>query len=1439
MDGWDRGKFHQRECEHTMKKLLLLLLLPLSLSAQTAYVNWTNVHQVIDGFGASDAGQGASMPSAQQTFFFGTASGDLGLSLLRVGLTDGSQDPGSCASVSSSCAGVYVSDMQAALADGARIYASPWTPPAAYKTNSSATCQGGSGSGSLSSGSYGSYATWMANFSLSLSSLESINLYAVSVQNEPDQCTAYDSAEWSSASIDTFIKSNLGPTFSSDSISTLIFMPEVSSYGNTASVGGTCGTDSSCTGYVGGYNWHDYDDASNTPYPSGWTAGKKWWETEVSQVYGSYGPGCSSSSGFNTSISDALCWASIIDNRLQNGANAWLYWELACHQQAGGATCPDDSSLTDNAAGSYNPAKRAYVLGHYGKYARPGYYRIDATHAPQSGVTVSAYQNTSGGNLVIIATNDTGSSVSQTFTIQNAPTFTTLTPVITSATQNLATLSNVSVSSQSFTYTLPAQSIITFAGTGSGSTTYSLTVTATNGSISGGTNCTVGTTSLAANSSISCPAATPNVGYTFANYSGTGACSGVSGSTATCTLTSNATITANFAATGCGNYTASSDSESAVNSAINGPNHVACNGDTISIPCSGTQSVTWSSTLTVTANITLTALGGSPNSGPSTFGAGTNCLTITSTTSILFELDPTYSATNNTVTLQDITLVPGSGAYTPIHISGTGTSSGMPLARIDNIIFGNGTAQWQYGTGSNTGEFDIIENNVFGVADHNTTVSGSQNAFISVNLTSYLGVGLYGDNSWAQPDSTGGTNNFFIENNQFSQLLWPIVENEQTYPNIGGGRAVTRFNHITASGIFFLTGGHGNDTDGRPRSMRTNETYANTVNCINGSEGNACYDFFSWRGGSGLGFGNTATLGSGAVWNEIGSLATYRIDGDGWAFSNVGSCGGAMSGNAYGPFDQNDGVTYYSGMFASGTSGVTLVASGSPGWGTNQWSNPSPFYPYSVWDVTQGWVSIIQSNGSNNLNVSQAPHGYINGGTAINAAPGDSFQITRSKSCLDGGARGAGLLLTGSAAVLASTNAVGPANEVLDPVYEWDDTVPAVQYGDQIGLSYSAPAQLNREVFTDNSLGSPHAQTSPTSPFNGSSGVGFGTLANRPATCTANSVSGAPGTGYWATDQGNWNQSGLACAPNQIGGGCQGVLYKCTSAGTWPSSASYIPAQYPYPLIGGTPQAATPVISPVTGSYSSTQTVSITDTTPSSTIHYTTDGSTPTLGSTTYTGTFLASVTTTVQAIAAATGYTPSNVGQSIITIGGTPQAAAPTASPAGGTYASTQTVTLSDTTPSSTITYGTASTSAGCTPGTTYSTPITVSSTGYVCAYANAAGYLQSSTASLSYIISGGVFYLLTVTASNGLVTGTNCGTDTYPPGTFIGPCTPVANPGYMFSGWSNISGSAVCTGTVVPCAQFALGAPSGFTANFVATPVPSPLNLNGQLIAKQVKMQ
>jgi hypothetical protein len=67
--------------------------------------------------------------------------------------------------------------------------------------------------------------------------------------------------------------------------------------------------------------------------------------------------------------------------------------------------------------------------------------------------------------------------------------------------------------------------------------------------------------------------------------------------------------------------------------------------------------------------------------------------------------------------------------------------------------------------------------------------------------------------------------------------------------------------------------------------------------------------------------------------------------------------------------------------------------------------------------------------------------------------------------------------------------------------------------------------------------------------FDGTSGVGIGTLSSMPATCTT-------GVGYWATDQGSWNANGK-----------DGVMYKCTSPNTW--TLYYTPYTYPHPLTGG------------------------------------------------------------------------------------------------------------------------------------------------------------------------------------------------------------------------------------------------------------------------------
>jgi len=87
----------------------------------------------------------------------------------------------------------------------------------------------------------------------------------------------------------------------------------------------------------------------------------------------------------------------------------------------------------------------------------------------------------------------------------------------------------------------------------------------------------------------------------------------------------------------------------------------------------------------------------------------------------------------------------------------------------------------------------------------------------------------------------------------------------------------------------------------------------------------------------------------------------------------------------------------------------------------------------------------------------------------------------------------------------------------------------------------------------------------------------------------------------------------------------------------------------------GASPAATPTFTPAAGIYSSAQAVTLSDATPGAAIYYTTNGTTPTTGSTLYTGSIPVSATATIQAIAIANGYLPSATATAIYTINQAP----------------------------------------------------------------------------------------------------------------------------------------------------------------------------------------
>jgi hypothetical protein len=76
-----------------------------------------------------------------------------------------------------------------------------------------------------------------------------------------------------------------------------------------------------------------------------------------------------------------------------------------------------------------------------------------------------------------------------------------------------------------------------------------------------------------------------------------------------------------------------------------------------------------------------------------------------------------------------------------------------------------------------------------------------------------------------------------------------------------------------------------------------------------------------------------------------------------------------------------------------------------------------------------------------------------------------------------------------------------------------------------------------------------------TASFNGTVGVGVGTLAALPATCTS-------GVGYWATNQSAANLTDYTGVNPTTP--ISGTLYRCTATNTW--TDYYTPYTYPHPL---------------------------------------------------------------------------------------------------------------------------------------------------------------------------------------------------------------------------------------------------------------------------------
>ncbi len=384
----------------------------------TATVNYNNTRQRIDGFGASSAWN-STWSIAEADLFFSTNTGGIGLSVLRSRITPEGTT-------------WETNIMQMAQARGARVWSAPWTPPASYKDSNSVN-----GGNWIASGSnYQNYANQLANYVASMRTTYGINLEALSLQNEPNASTDYESCVWTGKQLHDFMPYVADALATRGVESTKIMLPESMHWEFSLAV--PTMDDPATAQHAGILGGHNYGSRAAPITHFGTPCPLPLWETEH---YLDTDDPATNGLGLAEEIHEFMTVAE---------ANAYHYWWL---KGSGSGSLAGNSTVT--------PAKRLYVMGNYSKFVRPGFNRVGVTN--NTTALVSAFKDPANSNFVIVAANPTAWPVTQTFNLSSCPSVTTLNQWVTSGTLSLASQAPVSVTGGTFNYVLPAYTVVTLA----------------------------------------------------------------------------------------------------------------------------------------------------------------------------------------------------------------------------------------------------------------------------------------------------------------------------------------------------------------------------------------------------------------------------------------------------------------------------------------------------------------------------------------------------------------------------------------------------------------------------------------------------------------------------------------------------------------------------------------------------------------------------------------------------------------------------------------------------------------------------------------------------------------------------------------------------------------------------------------------------------------
>ncbi|MDQ7908311.1 cellulose binding domain-containing protein [Phytohabitans sp. ZYX-F-186] len=350
-------------------------------------VNSATRYQTIDGFGAATAIWGGAWSTAETQTLVGLGANQLGLSIVRTGISPVSSEWSTHADALRT-AKSYGSDV--------KILASPWTAPAAWKTNNSRT-----NGGKLRTDYYDDYANHLNSYVQYMRN-QGVTVDVTSVQNEPDWHPDYDSMDWSGTELRDFVRDQ-GARVQN----TRLMVAEAVNlnYGYTDPTLNDA-TARNNIGYIGGHLYGTESAGRLAPYPLAAQNDKPVWMTEWnhheadgsgSNIWGDPG----NQAVWDETLDDIM---RTVHKSMESNWSAYIWW----YGKRFYSFIGDGEAAYGTTAGA--PLKRGYAFSQYAKYVRPGYQRVALTKSSKaSPLEVTAYQG--GGKITLVILNRSTSAV--------------------------------------------------------------------------------------------------------------------------------------------------------------------------------------------------------------------------------------------------------------------------------------------------------------------------------------------------------------------------------------------------------------------------------------------------------------------------------------------------------------------------------------------------------------------------------------------------------------------------------------------------------------------------------------------------------------------------------------------------------------------------------------------------------------------------------------------------------------------------------------------------------------------------------------------------------------------------------------------------------------------------------------------------------------------